>query len=321
MKYTDYDKVEIKGCEAEVVRTVTGVKDFPIELFPNFYRSSFGKQGQRLYARKGDMEFYSGITGAISRSGLVDMSGLNKARVNLAYQGIDADAKWSERAEYGSCFHLLVALHERGELRFTFGGTDWVQVVDDFIAEFGLFSFRKQWIADIKNDFAAWFQFKKDKNVRIITTEVMAAHEVWRIATPLDIIAEIDFNRGRIVCNINLKTGDTHAFGDSYYLQTAMEAYLYNRQIGEHKYKLQGSFCWRPKTRASTPGAYELSKNTIGTFTEEHFEHVGRTALYGNLYKASGAIVTYNGDEENVIVNVLTPYEWLADLNGVNHGF
>lgn len=322
MNYTKYDTEVIEGCEVENVRLAVNpdFSDFPKNKFPIVYRSSFGKEGQRLYAMKGSMEFFCGITSAIGRSGLVDQSFLNKARVKMAFEGKDADAIWQERANYGSCLHLLVAMHERGELVFEFHSDEWRKVADSFIEEYGYQALRSKWYSDLMNDMYSWFDFKKEKNVRVITTEVAVYHPEWMIITPLDVIAEMDFNKGRVIANINLKTGDTHAFSDSYYLQTSMEAYLYNQIIGDSPYKLSASFCWRPKTREKTPGAWELSKNTISSYTPKHFARVGETVLLAEppMNQASGAIVSFFGNESNFHKQLLTPYEWLARINGVD---
>jgi hypothetical protein len=328
-KYTNYDCENLDGLDVEVVRTVVNPQfsDFPLDRFPHFWRSPFGKKDQRLYARKGHGEFFTGISSLAGKSGISNKDGLQKAEIDLAFRGIDARQKWSERAEYGSCFHLLVALHERGELRFAFGEHDWVEVVDDFIATNGFFSFRKQWIEDIQNDFHCYFKFKKESDVKVITTEVMAARDDWFMATPLDIIAEMTFNRKRIIANINLKTGDTFPFDEGYYFQTSLEAYLYNRQIekggSKHKYSLDGSFCWRPKTRAKTPGAYELSKNAINSYTEEDFAHAAWLVKRNKMYIPStdSKIVTFHGDESNNQIIIRTPYEWLAQMNGEKSTF
>jgi hypothetical protein len=323
-KFTNYDSQELDGLVVENVRTVVNPEfsDFPLDKFPNFWRSPFGKKDQRLYAKKGFPEFFCGISSLAGKAGISNKEGLRKAELDLAFRGIDAQQKWSERTEYGSCFHLLVALHERGELKFVFGEHDWVDVVNDFIEEFGFHSYRKQWIADIQNDFHCWFQFKRDYNVKVVTTEVMVSRDDWFTATPLDDIVEMDFNKKRIFADINLKTGDTFPFDEGYYFQTAFEAYLYNRQIEKdgkrHKYTLDGAFCWRPKTRAKTPGAYELSKNTINLYTEEDFAHVAwlvkRNKL--NIPSPDSKIVTFHGNEQDSKIVIRTPYEWLKNMNG-----
>lgn len=323
-KFTNYDTSEQSGLIVEDVRTVVNPEfgDFPLELFPNFWRSPFGSPNQRLYARKGHPEFFSGISSLASACGLTDKSGLNKARVTMAFQGLDADIKWNERANYGSCLHLLIALHERNELKFVFGLHDWTEVVEDFITSYGYHSLREQWYADIQNDMAAYFSFKRDSNVKIVTTEVMVCHDDWHIATPLDIVAQMDFGGKRIFANINIKTGDTHPFSEDYFIQTCLEAYLYNRQIEKNgkknKYSLNGSFCWRPKTRSKTPGNYELSKNTINLYTEDDFlyiaEYVKRKKPY--VPSSDSKIVTFHGNEENSKIIIRTPYEWLKNMNG-----
>lgn len=320
-KFTNYDSEVKDGLQVENVRTVVTNKfaDFPLDKFPHYWRSPFGKKDQRLYARKGYPEFFCGISSLASSCGITDKSGLNKARVQLAFQGIDSDIKWNERANYGSCLHLLIALHERGELRFVFGEHDWVEVAEDFIQEFGYHSLRAQWINDLQNDMASYFSWKKDNKVEVIATEIMVAHEEWHVATPIDLLVEMDFNRKRIKADINIKSGDTHPFSEDYYFQVALETYLYNRQIGKSKYQAEGAFLWRPKTRATTPGKYEMSKNAINAYGLDDFEFAARWVERKKPYipSADSKIVTYRGTEEDVKVVISTPYEWLARINGI----
>lgn len=304
MNYAKKDFSELFGTEVEEVRLQSKK---PMPGFTYMWRSPFGGDG-RWYFRLGASDFYSGLTGAITASNLFDKTFLNKARVNLAFQGRDADVEWRERADYGSCFHLLVSLHEMGELKFDFDNGEWKAVMQSFIESGGYQSMTQRWTEDLQNDMAAWFLFKKESNVQVIATEIMTYHDGWRVATPLDFIVEMDFNRKRITANINIKTGDK-GFNDSYYFQVFAEAYLFNRQT--EGLKVEGTFCWRPKDRKRSPGQYELSKNCIEAFDVELLEHMGRAVNILKTYKPNGKISTYSGGEHNFTVKHLTPYEWL----------
>lgn len=307
----DQDKVVLNGTLCEEV-PVVAAKGFPISYFRKMYRAPFGSDS-RWYFTDQAVEFYSGLTGAISKSGAVDKSFLHKASKNLALQGIDSDELWGERADYGSCFHLLVALYERGEMPFSFNGQEWRDIMEEFIKDGGYEIHRRKWEEDLQNDMAMWFKFKKEYDVKVVATEIMVYNDDWKIATPLDIICGMNFGGKRILANVNLKTGDK-TFGDSYYLQAAMEAQMFNDLMEDKKWKLKGSFCLRPKKREKCVGDYEISKNCINLYSKELFDHIGKCVVLYEINKAKGLVKQFSGEESNYEAKMLTPYEWLSEL-------
>ena len=210
--------------EQEQIESLINDKGLP--PFPLIYRCRFTGDNRRVYYRKGVDFFYSGITSAISASGLSDKTFLNKARVNMAFEGIDADEVWGEKRDYGSCFHHLVSVHERsddGHRPFVFDedsedGQAWRHDVAKWSIQYGCPHNAELWKDQVQNDFAAWFQFKRDYNVIVLASEIPVFKDDWRIATPLDVICEMDFNKKRIYANINLKTGTSSSIGKDYTL-------------------------------------------------------------------------------------------------------
>lgn len=315
---TNYAQLDIErhnGQDIEKVPVVTK-QGFPAQYFKNFFRAPFGANDGRWYFNVDELQFYSGLTGALSKSGQreTDKKGLIDARVRMASEGRSADEEWGERADYGSLVHLMIALHERGEIQFNFGGGDWEDVLNDHIQRGGYFKERRKWEEDMLNDMAMWFNFKKDYDVEVLATEIMVYKPEWRIATPLDIVCRMNFNRQRINANINLKTGDKQ-FGESYYLQVAMEAYMYNELMQDEDYKLQGTFCLRPKQRSTSPGKYELSKNCIDVFPTRKFEFIGENVVLNEYYKPTGKVKTFIGTEDSFEMRVLDAYQWLAEFS------
>lgn len=309
-KYTKYDTGIYKGTEVESV-PVVAAKGFPKDYFENMYRAPFGSDS-RWYFRAGEQEFYSGLTGPIGS--FMDKSFLAKASKKMALEGVDSDDVWGERANYGSCVHLLVALHERGELVFKFNDDEWLEVMEDFLQDYGYQHLRSQWQEDIQNDMAMWFQFKKDHKVKVMATELMVRYEPWRIATPLDIICGMDFGGGRILANVNLKTGDKQ-FGDSYYVQACMEAFMYNEMMPLEKWKLKGSFCLRPKSRKTNVGDFELSKNCINLYTKEYMDYIGQGCILREQYKPKGHVKRFSGEDGRFTAEKITPYQWLSEFS------
>lgn len=301
------------------------VNDPELPAFPLIWRCRFTGDSKRVYYRKGFPQFYSGITGAIEKSGLVDKSFLNKARLKAAFEGEDIDIEWGEKRDYGSVLHTLVSLHERRDdfwRPFIFDemhehGAAWREDVRKWSIEYGCPHNYALWCSQVENDFAAWFTFKKEYNVRVIASEIPVFHDEWLIATPLDIVCEMDFNKKRIYANINLKTG-TGSDGKDYTLQVAMEAYLWNRTMkekGATKFILGGTFTWKPKDRLRSPGNYNLSKNYITEHSEDEMNHVASGVRLNRHNEPKGIIRVYSGGEEDFSVTAKTPLEYLKEFN------
>lgn len=305
----NYAKLDVNTEAGHEVESIPMVGTIDLDLFPRMWRAPFG--GSRLYFNKTDPFFYSGLTGPIGR--VSDKRFLRDAAVRMAFEGRSADEEWGERAEYGSCFHLLVALHERGELVFSFDNKDWHIVVDSFMDEHRLWEHRKRWVEDIQNDFYAYFQWKKDYEVEVLATEIMVANRDYAIATPLDIVCTMKFNKGRIMANVNLKTGDK-GFSDDYATQAGMEAWLFNM----HWDQMRGSFCFRPKARKTAPGNYEMSKNHYHTDEASIalYEHIAKGVKLFGLNETNHKFVFYSGQEGSHQAQHMTAKDWLTIWQG-----
>lgn len=305
----NYAKMDFNREAGHEVENIPLVGSIDLSPFPKFWRAPFGSS--RLYFNKIDPFFYSGLTTPIGR--VSDKKFLRDAAVRMAFEGRSADEEWGERADYGSCFHLLVALHERGEVIFSYDDEEWVKVVDSFIEDGRYYDQRNKWIDDIKNDFFAYLSWKRDYEVEVHATEIMVANREYALATPLDIVCTMKFNRGRILANVNLKTGDK-GFSDDYAIQAGMEAWLFN----QHKDEMRGSFCWRPKDRKRSPGGYELSKNHYHTDEDslELYTHIAKGVKLFKLNETSHKFQFYSGDATNPKVEYLTAHEWLARWQG-----
>src|SRR5690606_15234338 len=112
---------------------------------------------------------------------------------------------------------------------------EWRKDVKTWAMEYGCPHLEHQWIDQIQNDMAAWFRFKKDKNVVVLASEIVVASDEFQICTPLDIVCEMDFNRKRILADINLKTGTHGREGKDYTLQLGVEEWLWNTTMEEKK--------------------------------------------------------------------------------------
>lgn len=304
---------------SEVVEPLVNLSDLSAAMPPEILRRLNFPSKERVYFVKGVDHYFSGITGAISNSGLVDHSNLHKARLNKALnEGINVQEEWDERRDYGTLFHMIVNRHERIDderQEFIFHSIDWENFAENYCKEYDYMKLLPMWKEWIRNDMAAYFQWKKDYNVKVLATEIGVWNCGFKIATPLDLIVEMDFNRKRVLSNVNLKTGTSAARIIDYEIQTAFEMYLYNEWILDSKYKLSNTHTWRPKDRSRSACNYELSSNYAKAYGEEDFKYIAYIVSKKGLANPSGKIQLYLGNEKEFEVKTITAKEYLAAYN------
>jgi len=316
--------------ETEHVEPIINVTDLPMSKFDRIYRARFGKAEGRNYYVKGVDFYFSGLTNPIKKSGLVDYTFLNKASKDLAMQGIDSNELWGEKRDYGTCLHTLISMHERRDAEripfefadYTENGQRWREVVKQMCTDWNYPHLYPIWVEWLQNDFAAYFTWKKEYEVKVIASEVAVYNTDWKICTPLDLVVELSFNRKRIIANVNVKSGTSGYSGKDYSLQVVMELMLWNNYIksfGEDiakKYNMTGTFTLSPKDRDRSPGNYNFSKNYAGEHSIEEVNHVVNGCLLNKLYEPKGKLRFYEGDEENGFsVQVVNPADFLAAFN------
>lgn len=309
--------------ETEKIEPLVNINELP--QFPLIWRCRFGSDKKRVYYRKGFNKFYSGVTTAIAKSGLVDKSYLSKIKIEKAFEGVDIEEEWDVKKNYGTVFHTLVSLHERNDSThrpFVFddmdeNGAAWRQDVKKWSIEYECPQNYEFWCDQVQNDFAAWFKFKRDYNVKVIASEIPVFHDEWLICTPLDIVCEMDFNKKRIFANINIKTG-TGSDGKDYTLQVCMEQFLWDktmRESGAEKFLLGGTFTWKPKDRFRAPADYSLSKNYSGAHSMAEMNHVANGVVLTKANEPGGVIRTYKGGEHDFSFTDQTPAQYLEEFN------
>lgn len=311
----------------EEVLPIVNIEDYK-PFFDTVYRFKFSKNG-RHYFRKGVDFFYSGITNPINK--VADKTYLNKVKVDMAKNGEDADFMWGEKMNYGTAFHALVSYHERVDdtrIEFIFHDDSpegWMGVVKQIAEETGYPHEYKSWCSRIQNDMACWFNFKKEKNVKVLASELCVWHDGWRLCTPLDLVVEMDFGaKKRIVANINIKTG-TGSFGSDYIKQVALEHFMFNEHLrvnkADEKLFLEGTFLWSPKDRDRSPAQFNLSpnywskKDGYKDVTMKDFQYLADTVRYHHLDWPSGTIRIFNGKEDNFTMKEIKPLEYLEIFN------
>lgn len=130
-------------------------------------------------------------------------------------------------ADFGTCAHILL-----GE--FTKNGHLTTEAFDDqvnaFIIAQGIDPQSKLggmiYEAQLKT-LASFMQFLYDKEAQILAVEIPCCCPNFRVATQIDLVVEMKFNKSAVTAAINLKTGlNPSKFHE---LQLAMEKYLYEQ--------------------------------------------------------------------------------------------
>lgn len=301
----------------ELVSEVLGVQveSLPTKLktdFTRFWRAPFGSS--RLYFNSHDNFFYSGLTtpiGFLSESKKI----LSKAALELAYKGRIADLEWEIKREYGTLFHLIVGMLEDGTMdgfEFNAPNQQWEKILDTFITNRHYQDWRASWVQQLKNDVAAWLTFKKNHNVQVLSTEIVVSAPQYAIATPLDIICEMDWKGKRVLANINLKTGD-HPFNDDNITQVGMEQWLWNTSP-QRPFDLDESFAWRPKSRDRSPGSYEVKAFSYKPENVEQYDYIAKSVRFFGFNEAKSPITYFVGNADDFTIVSKTPLTWLAEF-------
>lgn len=279
--------------------------------FDSAWRFPFLDTSKRYYFdRSGTI--YSGVTNAISLHPLFDKSYLAKIAHEKALDGINVYPEWSILADYGTLLHTFVSMHEINDTEFKFSFDDnkqWIEYLKDYATQKGYSHLIPKWINMIQNDMAAWFMFKKDRNVKVLLSEVCVKDKEIGIMTPVDIVCEMDFEKKRQIATINIKSGKSIAYKDIQF-QSYVETRLFNRMLPENK-RATLSLLWRPKDRSKSPCEYEISKNLISEFNNEDVKMLGYCVEARGLNKPKGTILHISGTEDNMRIVKLSAEEYV----------
>ncbi len=281
---------------------------------------------ERYYFKKGKPFFYMGVTGPIGVSwiGQKMSKALNKVKLSHAMEtGEDISEAWGERADYGTLFHTMVKLHydfmngdgKKG-VKCVITDRLWLNTCVALCDEMGYTKehFFNEWHDDLINDFAAWFNFCKEKNVKVLGCEVQVCDDMLRFATCLDIVCELDFNRGRKRAYIDIKTGTHASPSDSYACQCALGVYMFNNNTtGE---PIECAFIWNPKDRVKNPTDFYFSKDLAKAYNADDFELISRIAIKSGMATPKGYKIRYYQNEDGTITATReTPQEYLNRIN------
>lgn len=314
--------------EVETVEPIWVDDDFKLmatSIFPRMYRAPFGGDGGRYYFREGFKDFYSGYS-LWTHSVLPTNPGLIKWKVQNGEHGelISLLAR-----EYGSIFHLHVARHERpdDEFRFKFNGPqslNWRDYIWQTINHLGVGrQYGEQWEQWLRNDFMAYFRWKRFHLVNVLAVEVPLFDDKFKIATPGDMVIQCHIKKSPYakeatepaIVGVDFKTGESGVDFDEYKLQLEFMRHAWNQRFAGTKYEMTHVFNWHPKHRKLSPAGFNFVDQG-GKFTLAQFKHLARTNAVMKYNRPGGKVLVYrDGENEfDTELEVVTPYQWLKEF-------
>ena len=225
------------------------------------------------YNRGGDRYYY---TNPESPDGMISYTTLAGYEVGMSYA--ERLMKWraevgEEAAQYimkstaaqGTGEHILIGLFSRGELN------SFAEVKDfgfDWALSQGYPHLAAEWMDYYCESIASWMAFVKEKNVEVLAVEFPLFDEEWGIAGLVDIVAEMDFNRKRRKCIIDIKR-NARSGEMKYAFQLQAQKEVWNKKYPDI-FEIEGIFNWSSKNWTRTKGrnpSYDLVNRTVNKFS------------------------------------------------------
>jgi hypothetical protein len=210
---------------------------------PLYRLDSSGHRYYYRYGEDGNPLFYTSVTTLIKAT-LPTSPHLIKWLIDKGGESGKEEAM--ERASYGTFLHI-----QCGELLMT-GKYD----LDKLQEKLALFLIgekvpsRDEWIDELKKDVLAFAQFIIDRNVKPIAVEIVLYHPMDMYAGAIDLVCEIDWNKKRVPCIIDIKSG-RKGFYESSEIQLGAYRDMWNLHFQD--YPIYNIFNWSPKAWAKSP--------------------------------------------------------------------
>jgi len=209
--------------------------------------------GHRYYYKldkDGEPKFFTSVTTMI-RNTLPTSPHLIQWLVSKGGSGAE---EAEERAHYGTFLHIQCA-------ELLINGTydlDKLPKKLDAFAEVNKVVIQKGWVDELKKDVLAFAQFMIDRNVKPLAIEICLSHPTDKYAGAIDLVAELDFGKKRIIGIIDLKSG-RKGFYESHEIQ--LEAYRKMWELQFPDIKVDKIFNWSPTAWRKTP-SYKFKDQT-----------------------------------------------------------
>ena len=217
---------------------------------PIYRLDSSGHRYYYKFDKDGEPEFFTSVTTLI-RNTLPTSPHLIQWLVSK--QGSGADEA-EERAHYGTFLHVECA----GLLINGTYDLDKLSHKLDIFATTNKIQVQKGWVDELKKDMLAFAQFMIDRSVKPLAIEICLSHPTDGYAGAIDLVAELDFNKKRIVGIIDLKSG-RKGFYESHEIQ--LGAYKDMWEIHFPDVKIDKIFNWSPTAWRKAP-SYKLKDQT-----------------------------------------------------------
>lgn len=292
------------------------------KMFPVIYRAPFGREGGRYYFREGFGDFYASYS-LWTKSVLPTNPGLIKWKVD---KGVEGELIALTAREYGHIFHLFIARHESMDdpFRFKFNGplsNEWREYIWATVAHHGLPRiYGEQWEAQLKNDYLAYINWKREYKVHVLAVEVPLFDDDFKIATPADMVVACLVKKSPYakeptepaIVGVDFKSGESGVGFDEYMLQLEFIRHAWNKRFAGTKYEMTEIYNWHPKKRSLSNGGFHFV-NQSGKFTKEQFIHLAQTCAVMEYNKPTGGLLKYCDGENELDISVakVNPYDFL----------
>ena len=212
---------------------------------PNYKLKRFNKDGKRYYYKRDDFNriyYYPSVTTLLGDV-VPENEYLEKWKEEQGPVMAKYIMEW--KAEYGTIMHILIAYFlvnkkiNLNSLTSIFDISKYKHWNDD-------------WVYELQSDLAAFAKFANDVELKPLAIEVMLCSEKYKIAGAIDLVAEITYNKKRIIVLIDFKSSRKNYSSISHELQLGYYKAMWEENFPN--YKIDKIYNWKPKDfRTATP--------------------------------------------------------------------
>jgi hypothetical protein len=223
---------------------------------------------------------YSGLTGYIDK--FYSRPGEKAALINYQIkQGDHYEDELEATSLFGSFGHAAIAQF------ITEGALDPVELMSDFRAYclhtgLPIIRFPKLWRRMWKA-MQSFAQFCADREVEALATEYCVYDKNRMIATPLDLVCRMKFDKKTITANINFKFRENPNVYKKDQIQVFCETSMFNSRFSGTEYEVTHGFIWMPSDFRNAP-TYHL-KNVTEDYSDSLWEIDHKILLMKGIHK------------------------------------
>ena len=235
--YTDESKIKISAVE-------------------KLWRRNSGRK--RFYVDS-DGHIYIGATGFLSKV-LPSSPFLTDWKVKQALDGKDWKQEMYKAADYGTAMHISI---EYFCMKKKFTPQELKAYLIEKFPKWAITASELDWLKLFK-DMASWAQFVHEKNVFVHAIELPIKSREYGVASCIDLVLTLDFNKSRVVALLDAKSGKK-GFFPSHRAQLELYKDMYNGSIYSQFLPASHVFNWSPSDWRKSP-KYKLENQTKNEF-------------------------------------------------------